>query len=79
MNYPCYQRNPWLNLRLRRSRSGPAAMRKIKFHSTNFLIALAMEATPAWRVENIVKPIMRRFLIRRAFFVLSGNFVKQRY
>ena len=52
---------------------------KIKFHSTNFLIALAMEATPARRVENIIEPIPRRFLIRGTFFVLSGNFVKQRY
>ena len=52
---------------------------KIKFHSSNFLIALAMEPTPARRVENIVEPIPRRFLIRRTFFVLSGNFVKPRH
>ena len=52
---------------------------KIKFHSTNFLIALAMEATPARRVENIIEPIPRRFLISRTFFFLAGNFVKQGY
>jgi hypothetical protein len=52
---------------------------KIKFHSTNFLVALAMEATPARRVENIMGPISRRFLIRRTLFVLSGDFVEQRY
>ena len=77
MNYPCYQRNPWLILL--RDYSGQRRCAKIKFHSTNFLIALAMEATPARRVENIIEPITRRFLIRRTFFVLSGNFVKQRY
>lgn len=51
---------------------------KIKFHSTNFLIALVMEATPARRVENIAAPITRRFLIRRTFLFSSGNFVEQR-
>src|SRR5207247_2192851 len=36
-------------------------------------------ATPARRVENIVKPITRRFLIGRTRLFLPGNFVKQGY
>src|SRR6266436_1547471 len=50
---------------------------KTKFHSANFLIALAMEATPTRRVENITKPITRHFLIGSTFFFLSGNLVKE--
>src|SRR3954470_20614599 len=51
----------------------------IEFHSMNFLIALAMKATPARCVENIIEPIPCGFLIRRRFFILGGNFEKQRY
>src|SRR6266513_1849500 len=38
-----------------------------------------MKSSPARRVENIIEPIPRRFLISRTFCFFSGNFVKQGY
>ena len=49
---------------------------KIKFHSANFLVALAMKATPARRVENIIEPITRRLSDKQHISLFVRQFCK---
>jgi hypothetical protein len=51
---------------------------KAKFHSTDFLAALAMKPPATWRVANVIKPVMGDFLVSSRFFCFPYQSVPQR-